>query len=205
MSGGKIVKRADLDVQNFSLLAQLEDIGALTLMGLRLKQQIPYDQYEALLYMLGKTQRGLPWVIGDALNYGEKAYGDDTYLQASTITGLHPATLTTYASICHHIPFSRRRHNIPFTTHAEVAYMTPSEQEHWLKLTAKHGWTRSQLREALEPIREPKRKVVAKDGTEVMPPPEEPENLSPAIESEHICQCPACGRYHRSDFDVVIP
>jgi hypothetical protein len=125
----------------------------------------------ALAAMFGQLHRTSAWLIGDLLNYGEKVYGE-TYAQAETVTGLSRGTLMNYSSVCAHIPRSRRRENVPFSTHAEVAYLEPEEQEKWLEQAAVHGWTKSELRDA----RTPKLTTVVMD-----------------------CVCPNCGNTHSTD------
>jgi hypothetical protein len=181
-----------------SLLVELERTGAITRTSLTLPPDVTYDQYEALFTMLGDIRDSACWLIGDLINYGEKVYGH-TYAQAVHLTGLNEHTLANYAWVCSNIPRSRRREpsKLRFSVHSEVAFLPPSEQEHWLKLAEKNGWKRARMREALAPLRDgptaPMKEIEASSGD---------ENLPPAGPLVHICQCPACGRYHRSDEDV---
>lgn len=134
------------------LLAELEKSGAVTETSLTLPPDLPFDQYEALATMFGQLHRTSAWLIGDLLNYGEKVYGE-TYTQASAATGLAEQTLMNYASVCGRVPRSRRKKKLPFSVHAEIASMSPADQEKWLRLAAQGGWTRSQLRDELAPLR----------------------------------------------------
>lgn len=181
----------ELVVQELSpmaLVAELERSGALTMTSLRLPEGVSYEQYEALFGMWGKLHEMTCWVLGDLINYGDKVYGE-TYAQAAEATGLSEHTLSNYASVCSRIPRSRRRHELKFSVHAEVAYMPPAEQTKWLKTASENKWKRAELREALAPIRAPQ-------------VPEEPgevsgngslEILPPAGEA-HVCRCGVCGR-----------
>lgn len=135
-----------------ALLAELERGGALTMTSLTLTREITYDEYEGLFGMFGQLHEASAWLIGDLLNYGERIYGQ-TYVQAAHATGLAEGTLVNYASVCSRVPRSRRREALPFSVHAEVAFMSPAEQDRWLKTAQKNGWRRSQLREALTPVR----------------------------------------------------
>lgn len=189
--------------QGLQLLAELERTGAITDTSLVLPPDLTYDQYDALACMFGQIHRQTAFLLGDLLNYGEKVYGH-TYAQASASTGLAEQTLMNYASVCSRIPRSRRRKQLAFSVHAEVASLPPREQEVWLTKAVDEGWTRSILREELAPVRA----AVALGVSESLngPVPAErvvpaPEFIPPAGES-HICQCLTCGRYHRSDRDV---
>ena len=76
-----------------------------------------------------------------------------------------------YTSVCAKIPRSRRKESVPFSTHMEVAYLEPQEQEHWLREAEAHKWTKEELRAARKP-----------------------EELTPAVQVS--CVCPSCGNEH---------
>lgn len=151
------------------LLAALEETGAITQTALVLPPDISYDQCEALAAMFGQLHRTSAWLIGDLLNHIERVYGE-TYAQAAEATGLSKGALMNYTSVCSHIPRSRRRPRVPFSTHMEVAYLEPDEQERWLKEAEQNRWTKEELRNA-------------RKGTD----------LTPAVVS---CTCPSCGNEH---------
>lgn len=154
------------------LLADLEAAGAVTPTALVLPPDIPFDQYMAMAAMFSELHRRTAWYIGDLLNYGEKAYGEK-YAQAEAVTGLNKSTLMNYASVCGQIPRSRRREDVNFSIHAEVAYIPDvDEQKFWLEQAAKNGWTREDLRAARK----------------------SPNGLPPAVETQ--CVCPTCGQMH---------
>jgi len=156
--------------QGIQLLAELERAGAITNTALILPPDTPYDQCEALAMMFGQLHRTSAWLIGDLLNHIERVYGE-TYAQAAEATGLSKGALMNYTSVCAHIPRSRRRANVPFSTHMEVAYLEPQEQERWLKQASEKGWTKEELRIARK----------AED------------NSAPATVE---CVCAACGHVH---------
>lgn len=177
-----------------SLLAELERNGAVTEVSLRLPPGLPYDQYEALAAMFGQLHRTSQWLIGDLINYGEKADYGEKYVQAVELTGLAPQTLANYSSVCSRIPRSRRRSTVNFSIHAEVASKEPDEQKKWLKLAEENGWTRAQLRNQLDGIEIDQYQSVADDKKGAVVPDGQ----------DHLCQCFKCGRLHRNDLDVTI-
>jgi hypothetical protein len=197
--------------KGMSLLADLELSGAITETSLVLPPDVPYDQCEALAHMLGRTRNMTAWCLGDLLNYMEREHGE-TYAQASVITGLAPQTLMNYTSTCSRIPRSRRKSNVPFSIHSEVAWLTPEEQDRWLGIASQQGWTREVIREELAPLRtarkleraqlngsvpvEVAQSAIADQGGAHLPPA--------GSGSIVLCQCPGCGRLHRSDFDVTV-
>lgn len=151
------------------LLADLEAVGAISEMGLKLPPDLSYDQCESVVAMFGYLHRLSAFAIGDALNHIERVYGE-TYAQAEKATGLNRGTLMTYASVCAKVPRSRRNPALPFSTHQEVAPLPPDDQKEWLKKAAENQWTKLELREAMSPT----------------PPP--------AVEV--TCTCPTCGNEH---------
>lgn len=189
-----------LPSQGLQLLSELEKAGAITETSLTLPPDIPWDRYEALVTMFGQLHRTSAWLLGDALNYGEKSYGE-TYAQATVWTGLAEQTLTNYASVCGRIPRSRRRSDLPFSVHAEIASLEPEQQKEWLKKASEKKWTRSVLRDELAPMRAAKQLEESRQKRESARA-DSPEVLPPAVAS-HICKCVTCGRAHRDDVDVT--
>lgn len=118
--------------------------------------------------MFGQLHRTSAWLLGDLMNHVERVYGE-TVGQVAEATGLSPGTIHNYTSVCAHIPRSRRRASLPFSTHAEVAYLEPDEQEKWLKEATTNKWTKAELRQA-------RKKEL------------------PQVTVE--CQCPTCGNLH---------
>jgi hypothetical protein len=146
-------------------LADLERAGAISLTGLTLTREIPFEQYEALLRMVGGIHRLTSWVIGDLINYGERVFGE-TYAQAADALGLAEQTVMNIASVCRRVPPHLRRPDLPFTVHAEVASLPVNEQQRWLKKAEQSDWTRSRMREELQAMR-----ADAAGETVVLPPP----------------------------------
>ena len=128
------------------VLAQLEKAGALTETSLTLPAGTSFDRWEAVLGACGHVKHVTCWLIGDALLFGEAAYGE-RYAQAVEITGLSPDTLANYASVCRRVPHAHRRGRpLTFGHHAEVAALEPKEQKQWLDKALANDWTRAQLR-----------------------------------------------------------
>src|SRR5690606_10905108 len=79
--------------------------------------------------------------------YGERRYGE-ACSQAAEV-GYATQTLYNAASIASRIEISRRRENLSFSHHAEVAYLERDEQETLLDKAEENGWTRNDLRQAV--------------------------------------------------------
>lgn len=131
-----------------SLWESLRASGAISETELRLPPDITYEEYEALAAMFGRLKRTTSWLIGDLILYGDAVYGEK-YTQAIELTGLAPSTLANYASVCKHIPPSRRRPGVSFSLHYEVAYLEPQDQERWLDMAVEGEWTKERLRQEI--------------------------------------------------------
>jgi hypothetical protein len=85
------------------------------------------------------------WCLGDWLVYGQDKY-DDRYRTAIDEAGLDYQTLRNYAWIARKFEISRRRENLSFQHHAEVASLDDATQDMWLARAEEFGWSRNQLR-----------------------------------------------------------
>lgn len=162
--------------------------------------ELPYEDFEHLCAFLGEVEKSCSWWVGDAVLAGEGLYGQKV-AQAAELTGLAPQTIANRVSICSRIPRSRRRGNVHFSLHAEIAYFEAKEQKEWLDKISDNGWTRSVLRENLAPVRA-KKELERRGGVEVSTPNGSVEVLPPEVVESHICKCVVCGRAHRDDIDV---
>jgi hypothetical protein len=80
---------------------------------------------------LGLLGRSAAWWLGDWLRFGNARYGE-RYARAARITGYDPQTLMNMAYVASHFDASRRRENLSWSHHAELAAMDASDQEGWL-------------------------------------------------------------------------
>jgi len=94
---------------------------------------------------LRKIKGALKFVLGDWLNFGEKAYGEK-YSQAVDETDWTYGTLANIAYVCSSIEFSRRHENLSFEHHYEIAKFDPDLQDYWLDKAESEKWTREELR-----------------------------------------------------------
>jgi N6-adenosine-specific RNA methylase IME4 len=111
-------------------------------------EQLDFDDWEAIGPLLRSMEGAVHWWIGDWLNYGEYKWGE-MYAQAMDETGFQEQTLTNDVWVSRHIEFSRRRENLSWSHHAEVATLEAAEQDYWLEQAENEGWTRNELRRQL--------------------------------------------------------
>jgi hypothetical protein len=94
-------------------------------------EDMEFDEWERVGYVLQQMDASLPWWIGDWLNYGEYAYGE-AYTQAVQITGKPIGVLQNYKWVAHKIPPESRREWLSWSHHRAVATFAPEIQNRWL-------------------------------------------------------------------------
>lgn len=182
------------------LLLELEQEGKADEVSLTITDvDLPYETWEALGRFLGSIDRRSRWYVGDWLNFGEAIYGqeaaqgvEDTqanrYDEAERVTGLDHGTLMNVASICGRIARSRRRKELGFWIHAEVAALEPDEQVEWLEIAVQEGLKRNELRDR---IRDSKRPPAPEE------PEPEPQEGEPVMTRAEIVEQAARRVYHQ--------
>lgn len=79
------------------------------------------------------------WWIGDWLNFGKRAFGSK-YSQA--VDESQGKTWRNYAWVASRFEPSRRRDNLTWSVHAEIASIKSEADRHWvLDIAAKNNWT----------------------------------------------------------------
>jgi hypothetical protein len=145
---------AERDVQVIGLLRHLEREGKATTTALVLDDpELSFDSYEALGRFLGTLRDATAWWLGDWLLFGEAAYGEK-YAQATEATGRSKSTLQNYLWVAQNVTRSRRRENLSWSHHVEVAKLAPREQDRWLKRCEREGLSVEELRGLVRPPRE---------------------------------------------------
>lgn len=107
-----------------------------------------FEAWEVELAGLLLVERATPWMIGDCLNAGEVKFGEK-YAQAVPDDRLRAGTLRNYKWVANRIEMSRRRDNLAFGHHQEVAPLEPAEQARWLDRAEQEGLSQKALRAAL--------------------------------------------------------
>jgi hypothetical protein len=103
---------------------------------------------------LGRTQKVLPWALGDWIFHGEEAYGSK-YDEMVELTGLEYGTLANYRYVAGRFQISRRRENVSFAHHMAVASIPLDEvQDALLDRAAAEGLPEKELRDLARMERE---------------------------------------------------
>jgi hypothetical protein len=109
---------------------------------------LAYDEWLRLGTRLGLTGRNAGWWIGDWVRYGTAVYGSK-YTVAARVTGYDPQTLMNMVYVATRFETSRRRENLSWSHHAELAPFDVDEQEHWLDRATIERLSVRDLRELL--------------------------------------------------------
>jgi hypothetical protein len=125
--------------------AQFEEKVIATNVGLRFPHALTYEEWENAGHNVARIASSSAWFIGDWVVCGQRRY-ESRYRHAIEAVGLDYQTIRNYAWVARRFELDRRRENLSFQHHAEVASLSPQDQDHWLARAEEHGWSRNQLR-----------------------------------------------------------
>lgn len=94
---------------------------------------------------ISMLQDSIQWLIGDWLLFGETVHGV-SYNDAAERIGRDIGTVYNWKTVCASVDFSRRREKLSFTHHAEIAALSPEQQDVWLSRAETEGWSSGVLR-----------------------------------------------------------
>jgi hypothetical protein len=140
---------------------------------------------------LGLMGRSAGWWIGDWLSYGNHAFGE-RYVRASRITGYDAQTLMNMAYVASRFEVSRRRGELSWSHHAEIAALESEEQEYWLTRAETDRLSVRCLRECVRRERLRKRRSEETGGGEACGADEGEQPAGDVV-------CPECGHAFPTD------
>lgn len=123
-------------------------------------QLAAYYQASAISHMHSR------FLLGDALNFGEQAYGEEYAQVIDNTRGvmkLSAKTTENLAWISSRIPLENRRDDLTITHHEIVAALDPAEQSTWLDKAESEAMTTQELRKEVRAAHPPKRKQKKQD------------------------------------------
>lgn len=113
--------------------------------GLDVLAPLTFEEWSQVASSLGNAARGIAFVIGDWLVYGEANFrkgpaasrvATDAYDAAIQTTGLDRSTLHNYAYVARRVARSRRNDALAWEHYKVVAKLPVAEQRRWLALAA---------------------------------------------------------------------
>lgn len=136
------------------------DDGSVTINGVRLtsrgmvfEDDLPEDEWLALLEGIEKIKRAYVWILADWLQYGiEREYGktEDRLQKIAEITGYSVSALQDLAWLSKAIEISFRKENLSIKHHKLVAKLPAPEQDKWLQYADQNKLSASALEAAIE-------------------------------------------------------
>jgi phage N-6-adenine-methyltransferase len=99
------------------------------------REDTPFEVWSEVVGRLKSAEKSIQWWIGDALRFGERKYGE-MYSQALEATDYSYGALRDAAWVSGRVELSRRRDNLPWSHHREVAALEPEEQDALLDAAA---------------------------------------------------------------------
>jgi modification methylase len=118
---------------------------ALEANALIIRGDLSYDDWESIGIGLTRFAINILWWIGDWVNYGDSHYGE-RHAQAIGITGLDYQTIIDAAWVAGKFQLTRRRVNLSWSHHREVAALEPEIADELLDSAEAEGWSRNELR-----------------------------------------------------------
>jgi hypothetical protein len=111
------------------------------------RDDITFEEWQHCGDWIKRANGSVHFWLGDWLNFGEKKWGEQ-YSQAIEETEFEYGTLRNDKYVADKIDLSRRRDNLSFAHHQDVADLKPEEQEKLLDIAEKENMNRSDFRKA---------------------------------------------------------
>jgi hypothetical protein len=116
-----------------------------TATGICFDPLLPFESWSAIGARIAGHANASAWWLGDWITFGRMKYGR-RYTEAISRTGLDYQTLRNYACVARRFEPSRRRPDLSFQHHAELAALPDALQDRWLAQAAAGHWSKAELR-----------------------------------------------------------
>lgn len=171
------------DIDSTSSVMQANESGnivfgsfTLTSLGFEMPSDVSLDEYGNLGDLLFQLEGSLQWLIGDYAVHAKEGtdYGE-TYTELLEKYDRSYSTISKWKMTCEKIPFFRRRKNLGWSHHTEIAQAELTDEQRWdlLDLCDKNEWSVRKLREM----------IADEQGKTPAPPPTPLENVSHSVDN----------------------
>jgi hypothetical protein len=116
--------------------------------GMTFPANMTFEDWSAVGIQLERLADATRWLFADWLNYGAHHYGDG-YAKLAAQVGLSEQAVKDLKWVGGKVELSRRRDDLYFGHHREVAPLPPEEQTKWLARAKEKGWSVHRLREKI--------------------------------------------------------
>jgi hypothetical protein len=114
--------------------------------------ELPMREWAEQGRRLGVLGRAAGWWIGDWLRFGNARFGE-RYTRAARITGYDVQTLMNMVYVASRYDVTKRRENLSWSHHAELAALDPTHREPLLDLAESQRMSVRCLREEMRRLR----------------------------------------------------
>jgi hypothetical protein len=143
---GPVIEVADPATGELVSLPGLPALPFARPLGLDLPPSLTWEQWSAYGATLRTAQRSIMWLLGDWARYGEARWGQ-TYTQVAEETGRSPGVLRNAKYVAERFAdLSRRRDDLDWSDHAEVASLRPDVADELLEKAAREELSTRELR-----------------------------------------------------------
>jgi hypothetical protein len=143
-------KRAS-DAPLQAIVESYEEVFKGTIVGVNyiaVPEEVTVERLLEMFAAVSRIRANSSWWLGDLWVTLELRYGDHKAITENpNWTGPAYQTLANAAWVCKAFEFSRRRENLSFALHAEVAALPQDEQDRLLDRAEAEKWTRETMRQ----------------------------------------------------------
>lgn len=125
-----------------------------------------FEDYERFGQYVQRAAVSIQWILGDWLNYGESKWGEKSS-QAMDLTGMHYDTLAKAKQVAQRFEHGRRRPQLDFTTHREVAFLPPADADAILDRAEAEGLSTRDVRALVRELKSRPPAAIADDACTV--------------------------------------
>ena len=127
------------------LISRINDLCILKETELIFKRDVTKEEWQEVFNSIQKLEKVSRFWIASLLQYKEQRWG--MYKEVQEITGYSKGALKNIKSVADRVESSRRRDDLSFEHHAEVAKLPPEKQETYLKRASEEKLSVRNLRE----------------------------------------------------------
>jgi hypothetical protein len=138
-------------------IGSIPDAVSVTDVGLEFRKDLEYDQWLTLMATLQQLTTAFQFAIGDALNYGQKRYGEK-YAQAMDATGCAYQSLANWSWVATNVPIYNRIAGLSWTHHRLVAHIGTADQKSILESAKVRGLSVTEFERELKGEQEEEKK-----------------------------------------------
>jgi hypothetical protein len=147
--------------------------------ALKMPKWMPIEDWMVVGHVLKYAAEGIQFWIGDWMAYGGKKYGESMWQALDA----KDQTLANWAWTARAVHPSRRREELPYSHHSEVAGLPADEQVEVLAEAVENNYTVKETREKVKEKKEARR--TQEFG--------KPEVVTTFVSCQSCSPCPSCG------------